>query len=78
MIAVAKCSLMRHALPARIQFWAFMLLAVLGGYLGSLFTAFNTWVCVLRKRWSRWFSFRVLEVGGAHRRARHRIARPLV
>jgi hypothetical protein len=40
-----------------------VLLAVLGGYLGSLFTAFNTWVCVLRKRWSRWFSFRVLEVG---------------
>ncbi|GBF95490.1 chloride channel CLC-c [Raphidocelis subcapitata] len=42
--------------------WAFVLLAVLGGYIGSLFTAFNTWVCLLRKRWSRWFSFRVLEV----------------
>lgn len=28
-----------------------------------MFTAFNTWVCLVRKRWSRWFSFRVLEVG---------------
>jgi hypothetical protein len=40
---------------------AFIVLAVVGGYVGSLFTSFNTWVCLLRKRWSGWFSFRVLE-----------------
>ena len=44
------------------QVWAFVLLAVVGGYVGSLFTSFNTWVCLVRKRWSGWFSFRVLEV----------------
>lgn len=50
--------------PCRpLQVWAFILLAVVGGYIGSLFTSFNTWVCLLRKRWSGWFSFRVLEVG---------------
>eukprot|EP00878_Enallax_costatus_P010897 GHUV01011381.1.p1 GENE.GHUV01011381.1~~GHUV01011381.1.p1 ORF type:complete len:670 (+),score=126.18 GHUV01011381.1:946-2955(+) len=44
------------------QTWAFVLLAIVGGYIASLFTAFNTWVCLLRKRWSKWFSFRILEV----------------
>jgi len=44
------------------QTWAFIVLAVVGGYVGSLFTAFNTWICLARKRWSGWFSFRVLEV----------------
>lgn len=37
-------------------------MSVVGGYIGSLFTSFNTWVCLVRKRWSGWFSFRVLEV----------------
>jgi chloride channel 7 len=37
-------------------------MSVVGGYVGSLFTSFNTWVCLVRKKWSGWFSFRVLEV----------------
>jgi hypothetical protein len=45
-----------------VQVWAFVLVAFIGGYIGSLFTSFNTWVCLVRKRWSGWFSFRVLEV----------------
>lgn len=52
--------------PRIIQVWAFVLVALIGGYVGSLFTSFNTWVCLVRKRWSGWFSFRVLEVRGAH------------
>jgi hypothetical protein len=44
------------------QVWAFILMAVVGGYIGSVFTSFNTWICLIRKRWSGWISFRVLEV----------------
>lgn len=54
-----------------LQTWAFVLLAVVGGYVASLFTAFNTWVCLLRKRWSKWFSFRIAEVGHWPGRVRH-------
>jgi hypothetical protein len=43
-----------------------MLLAVAGGWLASVFTAFNTWLCLLRKKWSKFFSFRILEVMGNH------------
>lgn len=39
-----------------------MLLAVVGGWLASVFTAFNTWLCLVRKKWSKFFSFRILEV----------------
>ncbi len=39
-----------------------ILLAVIGGYLGCLFTTFNTWVCLVRKRWSKYMWARVLEV----------------
>jgi hypothetical protein len=46
----------------RLQVWAFILMAVVGGYIGSVFTSFNTWICLIRKRWSGWISFRVLEV----------------
>jgi hypothetical protein len=53
------------------QVWAFILMAVVGGYIGSLFTSFNTWVCLLRKKWSTWFSFRVLEVGHLEVPANH-------
>ena len=53
----------QQAYPAPYeQVWAFGLLAVVGGYVGALFTSFNTWVCLVRKRWSGWFSFRVAEV----------------
>jgi hypothetical protein len=38
---------------------------VVGGWVASVFTAFNTWLCLLRKKWSKWFSFRILEVSGA-------------
>lgn len=44
------------------QVWAMAILAVVGGWLGSLFTSFNTWVCIVRKRWSKWISLRVAEV----------------
>lgn len=44
------------------QIWAFILLAVAGGWVASVFTAFNTWVCLLRKKWSKFFSFRIAEV----------------
>lgn len=47
------------------QIWAFVLLAVVGGWVASVFTAFNTWLCLLRKKWSKWFSFRILEVSSA-------------
>jgi hypothetical protein len=42
-----------------------VLLAVVGGWVASVFTAFNTWVCLVRKKWSKFFSFRILEVRGA-------------
>jgi chloride channel 7 len=45
-----------------LQTWAFVLLAVVGGWVASVFTAFNTWVCLVRKKWSKFFSFRILEV----------------
>lgn len=45
------------------KIWAFILLAVVGGWVASVFTAFNTWVCLLRKKWSKFFSARILEVG---------------
>lgn len=56
------CNDALHNTHIPTQMWAFVILAVIGGYIGSLFTAFNTWICILRKRWSGWFSFRVLEV----------------
>lgn len=48
-----------------LQTWAFVLLAVVGGWVASVFTSFNTWVCLVRKRWSKFFSFRILEVRSA-------------
>lgn len=39
-----------------------MLLAVVGGWLASVFTAFNTWLCLVRTKWCKFFSFRILEV----------------
>jgi H+/Cl- antiporter ClcA len=45
------------------QIWAFILLAVVGGWVASVFTAFNTWLCLLRKKWSKFITFRILEVG---------------
>jgi len=45
-----------------VQIWAFVLLAVVGGWVASVFTAFNTWLCLVRKKWSKFFSFRILEV----------------
>eukprot|EP00798_Chlamydomonas_sp_ICE-L_P020091 gene20092-26809_t len=47
------------------QFWAVFLLAIIGGYLGCLFVSFNTWVCLVRKRWTKYFSARIAEVGAA-------------
>jgi chloride channel 7 len=38
-----------------------VLLAVVGGWVASVFTAFNTWVCLVRKKWSKWLTFRILE-----------------
>jgi hypothetical protein len=38
------------------------ILAVIAGYLGSLFTSFNTWVCIVRKRWGKRPWGRVAEV----------------
>jgi hypothetical protein len=43
-----------------------VVLAVIGGYLGSLFTTFNTWVCIIRKRWGMRPWARVLEVRGCN------------
>lgn len=51
-----------HPFSNTRQIWAFVLLAVVGGWVASVFTAFNTWLCLLRKKWSKWFSFRILEV----------------
>lgn len=65
--ACARCTAPCASPPPPTQVWAFVLLAVVGGYVGALFTSFNTWVCLVRKRWSGWFSFRVLEV----RRVQH-------
>jgi chloride channel 7 len=45
-----------------LQTWAFVLLAVVGGWVASVFTSFNTWVCLVRKKWSKFFTFRILEV----------------
>jgi chloride channel 7 len=39
-----------------------IILACIGGYLGCLFTSFNTWVCLVRKRWSKHMGARVAEV----------------
>lgn len=62
-LAWASLAWFQQAYPSPYgQTWAFVLLAVLGGWLGSVFTSFNTWVCLVRRRWSRWFSFRILEV----------------
>lgn len=44
------------------QIWAIILLAVVGGYLGCLFISFNTWVCVVRKRWTKFMWARIAEV----------------
>jgi hypothetical protein len=52
-----------------LQTWAFVLLAVVGGWVASVFTAFNTWVCLVRKKWSKFFSFRILEVREAESQA---------
>lgn len=45
------------------QIWAVILLAVVGGYLGCLFISFNTWVCVVRKKWTKFMWARIAEVG---------------
>jgi chloride channel 7 len=39
-----------------------LLLAVLGGWAGSMFVALNTWVCLVRKKWARRKIWRLLEV----------------
>jgi H+/Cl- antiporter ClcA len=44
------------------QLWAVMLLALITGYLGSLFTSFNTWVCLVRKKWAKKMWARIAEV----------------
>ena len=49
--------------PARFeQVWAAAILAVIGGYVACLFTSFNTWVCIVRKKWSKIMWARMLEV----------------
>lgn len=35
-----------------------VIIAVIGGWAGCMFTAFNTWVCIIRKRWAKWFKYR--------------------
>lgn len=45
------------------QVWAVCILAVLSGYLGSLFTSFNTWVCIVRKKWAKFMWAKIAEVG---------------
>lgn len=50
-----------------LQVWAIVLLAIIGGYLGCLFTSFNTWVCLVRKKWAKHIHLRILEVrAGPH------------
>lgn len=44
------------------QVWAVVILAVFGGYVGCLFTSFNTWICIVRKRWSKIMWARIAEV----------------
>ncbi|KAG2483148.1 hypothetical protein HYH03_017993 [Edaphochlamys debaryana] len=44
------------------QVWAVILLAVVGGYLGCLYISFNTWVCVVRKKWTKFMWARIAEV----------------
>ncbi|KAG2451001.1 hypothetical protein HYH02_004271 [Chlamydomonas schloesseri] len=44
------------------QVWAIILLAVVGGYLGCLYISFNTWVCVVRKKWTKFMWARIAEV----------------
>ncbi len=52
------------------QIWAVILLAVVGGYLGCLFISFNTWVCVVRKKWTKFMWARIAEVGANRDRVR--------
>ncbi|PNH00895.1 Chloride channel protein CLC-d [Tetrabaena socialis] len=44
------------------QVWAMILLAIVGGYLGCLYISFNTWVCVVRKKWTKFMWARIAEV----------------
>ncbi|GAX84673.1 hypothetical protein CEUSTIGMA_g12094.t1 [Chlamydomonas eustigma] len=44
------------------QIWAAAILAVIGGYVSCLFTSFNTWICLVRKKWSKIMWARMLEV----------------
>jgi chloride channel 7 len=46
------------------QVWAVVILAFIGGYLGCLFTSFNTWICIVRKRWAKKMWARMTEVRG--------------
>ena len=46
------------------QVWAAAILAVIGGYVACLFTSFNTWICLVRKKWAKIMWARMLEVGG--------------
>ncbi|GIL88500.1 hypothetical protein Vretifemale_16473 [Volvox reticuliferus] len=41
------------------QVWAIILLAVVGGYLGCLYISFNTWVCVVWKKWTKFMWARI-------------------
>ncbi len=44
------------------QVWAVVILAGITGYLGSLFTSFNTWVCIVRKKWAKSIWLKIAEV----------------
>jgi hypothetical protein len=66
-----------HAVPALLQqqypahfeqVWAVGILAVIGGYVACLFTSFNTWICLVRKKWAKKMWARMTEVGLGHPR----------
>ncbi|KAL6760232.1 voltage gated chloride channel-domain-containing protein [Haematococcus lacustris] len=44
------------------QVWAVVILAAITGYLGCLYTSFNTWVCLVRKKWAKFMWAKILEV----------------
>jgi chloride channel 7 len=46
------------------QVWAVAILACITGALGSVYTAFNTWVCMVRKKWAKSIWLKIAEVGG--------------
>jgi chloride channel 7 len=44
------------------QVWAVAILACITGALGSVFTEFNTWVCLVRKKWAKSIWLKIAEV----------------